>query len=111
MLDEPLSDEIAALIRPALDRIRSGDVTLTPSAKMAYRSFLGYYVERYRNRRTKEGRRPGRRSRPPPSREEIVRQANAFAKYLRLGSVPELPKNVAKKMGLTGVLGVVVADE
>ena len=58
-----------------------------------------------------EGRRPGRRSQPPPSREEIVQQPNASAESLRLGSVPELPKNVAKKMELTGVLGVVVADK
>jgi ATP-dependent RNA helicase MSS116 len=96
LLSDPVSAEIEDLFQPAIDRIRSGDRKLTPSAEGAYQSFLGYYLGQMKRMKMK-------------NKNDLVRIANLFSSLMGLSEVPALPKNMVSKMGLKGVDGIIVS--
>jgi len=78
-------------------QIRSGDASHTKNAEMAYKSFLGYYLElcRRKNQRFIF-----------LNEKDIVQLGNCFALELGLKEVPILEADVVSKMGLIGVNGI-----
>jgi len=95
MLRNPANPDSQDLLDGALDRIRSGDAKLTPSAQSAYQAFLGYYLGQMKRTKVR-------------SREELVQLANAFSRSMGLKDIPKLEKRAAGKMGLKGVAGIVI---
>jgi len=97
MLRNPPNPDSKDLLDGALERIRSGDVKLTPSAQSAYQAFLGYYLGQMKRTQVR-------------SREDLVQLANTFSRSMGLKETPRLQKRAASKMGLKGVAGIVIGD-
>lgn len=94
----PVDGDIMNDLDSVLNRIRSGDAKLTPSAQQAYQAFIGYYrgqMKRLTIRNT----------------EQLVDIANEYSTLMGLKEIPGLTKRTAGKMGLTKLPNVRIVKE
>jgi ATP-dependent RNA helicase MSS116 len=91
-LDLSLDDTIMATIEKACQRVRSGDLVLTPAAQSAYRSFLAYYVAHIHD--------------GGYSLSDVVDAANSFSASVGLIKPPELSSKTAKRLDIAHLLSL-----
>jgi ATP-dependent RNA helicase MSS116 len=96
MFSERPEQEHLDFIFPGLKKVQ-GTSDLRKTARLAYSAWLGYYL--------------GNTKRLGMRKEDMVGCANDFAKYAGLAEQPTLTPNLARKMGLAGVNGIILAQD
>lgn len=96
LLNNPVPDDVQDMLEHALSRVDDGsDGELTDSARMAYKSMIGFHKSHVH-------RLHGNRDALP----KLMELANSFAEQSGLQNIPYFTEHMAKKLGLLHAPGV-----